>query len=585
MQAQNVRHAWRVVAASTIALFHWMPVHAQWSADPAINLVVSDIANGNTQPKIVPTPDGGFYVSWFDNIAAGFDIHLQRLDVAGNALWAHDGILVADRSYSFTYDYGLSADSAGNAYVSFNCCENGAGDEHIAVSKVTPDGTLVWGDAGVTVSTAVEAIYNAYVAPTTDGNVVVAWSADSGVRAQKLDADGNALWIDGGVLLDQPAGLKLLGGVQPADTGNAIVSWSNQSGSAHILRAQKLASLDGSALWGGGTSVRVFGAGNLQFGYYPPFLADGSGGGVFWDYDAVGVQFVPRVQHIDANGNLLLGVDGVVATNDTSDHTDTSATFDAATGDIYVVWRDNFTNGGGQSFDGVSAQRVDSTGALQWGAAGKVLVPLTDSTNGTHSISQPVALPTPDGFLASWVTGAIPAASQPLTVTRLDTAGNAVWAAQTVDIKTERYTSRAEGAVSTTGYAAYAWQDGDDGAGLSTIRAQNINLDGTLGGSAPAIYSVAIDVSGLLGSGLTLQLNGGSDLVIPGDGGYTFSTLLADGSNYAVTVFSNPSGPDQTCTVDNGSGTIDGADVTDVTVTCVTNGPPDQIFTDGFDGP
>jgi hypothetical protein len=585
MKSQNVRNLWCAVAALTVSFFSTIPAHAQWSADPTVNLVVSDIANGSTQPKIVPAPDGGFYVSWFDNIAAGFDIHLQRLDVAGNELWAHDGILVADRSYSFTYDYGLSADSAGNAYVSFNCCENGAGDEHIAVSKVTPDGTLAWGAAGITVSTVVEAIYNAYVAPTTDGNVVVAWSSDGGVRAQKLDTDGNALWAAGGVLLDQPAGLKLLGGIQPADLGNAIVSWSNQSGSTRILRAQKLASLDGAALWGAGTALQVFGTGNLQAGYYPPFLSDGSGGGVFWDYDAVGVSFVPRVQHIDTNGTLLLGVNGVVATNDTNDHTDTSATYDPATGDIYVVWRDTFTNGGGQSFDGVSAQRVDASGALLWGAAGKVLVPLTDSTNGTNSISQPIALPMPDGFLASWVTGAIPADSQPLTVTRLDAAGNAVWPAQTVVIKTARYTARAEGAVSTTGYAAYAWQDGDDGAGLSTIRAQNINLDGTLGSSGPAIYSVSVEISGLLGAGLALQLNGGSDMAVLGDGGYTFSTLLADGDNYAVTVFSNPTGPDQTCTVENGTGTIAGADVTGIPVTCVTNGPPDLIFADGFEIP
>jgi hypothetical protein len=43
-------------------------------------------------------------------------------------------------------------------------------------------------------------------------------------------------------------------------------------------------------------------------------------------------------------------------------------------------------------------------------------VPPTDATDGTHSISQTVALLMPDGFLASWVTGAIPAADQPLTV-------------------------------------------------------------------------------------------------------------------------------------------------------------------------
>ena len=102
-------------ALALCALFA-MPVDAQWSGDPANNLVVADIVNGNTQPKIVAAPDSGFYVSWFDNIGNGFDIHLQKLDAGGNELWAHNGILVADREYSSTYDYGLSVDASGKAH-------------------------------------------------------------------------------------------------------------------------------------------------------------------------------------------------------------------------------------------------------------------------------------------------------------------------------------------------------------------------------------------------------------------------------------------------------------------------------------
>ena len=461
--------------------FGWSVAQAQWSTDPAANLIVSDIAGGNTQPKMVPAPDGGFFVAWFDNIGAGFDVHLQRLDAGGNELWPHDGILVADRGYSFTYDYGLAADTAGNAYVTFNCCANGGAGEHIAVNKVLGNGSLAWGTDGIDVSTAAESVYNAYVTVASDGNIVVAWSSAGGVRAQKLDADGAILWAADGVLLDQPAGVKLLGGVQPGANGDAIVSWSNQSGSTRILRAQKLASADGAPAWGGGSAVRVFGQGNLQAGYYPPFLADGSGGGVFWDYDFSGGSFTARVQHLDAGGNPLLDPNGVVGTSDTTqDHTDTSAIFDAASGSIYLVWRDNFTLNQ-QTYDGVSAQRIDTTGARTWGDTGKVLVVPANSTDGSQSISQMVALRSPAGFLASWVTGAIPRADQPVSVAALDATGNFAWPSQTVDIKTLRYTGRNVGAVSTNGFAAYAWQDGDDGAGTSTIRAQNINFDGTLG--------------------------------------------------------------------------------------------------------
>ncbi|MEO7431211.1 MAG: hypothetical protein ABIR62_04195 [Dokdonella sp.] len=459
---------------------------AQWSADPANNLIVSDVTGGSTQPKIVAAPDGGFYVSWFSD-TGGYDIHLQKLDAGGNALWAQGGVLVTDRVYDFTYDYGLSVDAAGNAYLSFNCCENNSTAEHIVVSKVTPLGTLSWGADGITISTpaSTESVYNAYVTATTDGNVVVAWSADSGIRAQKLDATGTVLWVANGVLLNQPSGVKLLGDVEPGLNGDAIASWSNQSGATRILRAQKLASVDGTAMWNKGSAVRVFGEGNLQAGYFPPFVPDGAGGGVFWDYDASGVSFNARVQHLDATGAPLLDANGVLATTDTANqHTDTAAAYDPASGSIYVTWRDTFTDNGGHDFDGVTAQRIDASGARLWTDSGKILVPLTDSTNSTNSISQMTAVRVSDGVFAGWTTGAIPAADQPISIAHLDADGNAAFATQTVAIKTTGYTGRTVGTVGTGGFAVYAWQDGDDGAATSTIRAQNINLDGTLG--APA---------------------------------------------------------------------------------------------------
>ena len=80
--------------------------------------------------------------------------------------------------------------------------------------------------------------------------------------------------------------------------------------------------------------------------------------------------------------------------------------------------------------------------------------------------------------------------------------------------------------------------------------------------------TVGGNVSGLEGSGLVLQNNGGDDLAISADGGFTFSPQ-DDGTNYEISVATQPSDPSQTCTVTNGSGTLSGSDVTDVEVDCV----------------
>lgn len=116
-----------------------------------------------------------------------------------------------------------------------------------------------------------------------------------------------------------------------------------------------------------------------------------------------------------------------------------------------------------------------------------------------------------------------------------------------------------------------------------TIQAANVT-DVVVDCNAPVpTYTVGGTVSGLEGTGLALLLNGGSSLAIAADGSFTFPGALASGSAYAVTVGTQPTGPAQTCAVANGGGTIAGANVTDVSVTCVTD-LVDLIFADDFEG-
>lgn len=91
-------------------------------------------------------------------------------------------------------------------------------------------------------------------------------------------------------------------------------------------------------------------------------------------------------------------------------------------------------------------------------------------------------------------------------------------------------------------------------------------------GGMGATYSIGGTVTGLVGGTLGLQNNGNDDLSIGNDGPFTFATPLTDGSNYLVTVLSQPSSPKQFCRVADGSGTLAGADVTNVAVSC-DNGP------------
>ena len=79
--------------------------------------------------------------------------------------------------------------------------------------------------------------------------------------------------------------------------------------------------------------------------------------------------------------------------------------------------------------------------------------------------------------------------------------------------------------------------------------------------------TVGGSVSGATGS-VTVLNNGGDAQVIPSNGSFTFSTQN-DGTGYLVTVSSSPA--TQTCLVANGTGTLAGNNISNVTVTCTTN--------------
>jgi hypothetical protein len=88
-------------------------------------------------------------------------------------------------------------------------------------------------------------------------------------------------------------------------------------------------------------------------------------------------------------------------------------------------------------------------------------------------------------------------------------------------------------------------------------------------------------VQGLAGTGLQLSLNGGAPLAVAASGAFAFSTQLAAGASYSVTVAQQPSGGvAQTCTVVNGTGTVTGP-VTNVQINCPPPAPTGLAVTAG----
>lgn len=85
-------------------------------------------------------------------------------------------------------------------------------------------------------------------------------------------------------------------------------------------------------------------------------------------------------------------------------------------------------------------------------------------------------------------------------------------------------------------------------------------------GPTAITFTVGGNLSGLSGGTVVLQNSGGDDLPLSANGVFTFATPVQDTLPYSVTVLTQPAG--QTCTVTSGDGSVAGADVIDVVVTC-----------------
>ena len=97
------------------------------------------------------------------------------------------------------------------------------------------------------------------------------------------------------------------------------------------------------------------------------------------------------------------------------------------------------------------------------------------------------------------------------------------------------------------------------GLNVTDVAVSCVTVSRSIGGSVSGLDS---------GNSVVLQNNGGDDLTVTTNGDFSFAASLLSGSTYNVTVLTPPS--KQSCTVSNGSGTVSGADVTNVAVVCRT---------------
>jgi hypothetical protein len=439
----------------------------QWSSDAAVNLAIADRPADQVQPKVRSTSDGGCYISWFDNAAGGYDVYLQRLDPQGYEQWAHNGLLIANRSYGWTTDYDLAVDADDCAIVTYN--DDRSGSDQIGCNKVSPDGTLLWGPTGVLLTNTIEFVASPQVAVSTTGDYFVGWSQGDAFWLQRLSANGVPQWSPA-KHVGPSSGSYLLSDLETSGGGTVIALWVHYTGgysSPRYLYTQKYTA-SGAPAWGL-TPVIVFDGGSVQMGYFPNFVTDGSGGAVYGWYDVAGTRNC-YVQHVNALGVELFPHNGVAASTLANRiRLSPSVAYNPASGEIFLFWTEsNLT----QTQWGLYGQRFSSAGTRLWTNSGLQLLPLSGQQNAfvTTMIAG-------SGATVFYVDDDGPAH---LVAARVDESGNLVWPGAPLMVCSTPSGKWGLDVVRTpSGMPVVAWADQRIDSG--NIYAQNVNPDGSLG--------------------------------------------------------------------------------------------------------
>ena len=449
----------------------------QWSPDSTLNLTICDLPGEQVLPKIVPTSDGGCFISWFDTRSGSYCVYLQRLDYQGVPQLGDDGLLVSDQpQMSWIVNYSMAVDGSDNAVLAFSDERNVPGELDVSVYKVSSSGEFLWGDDGICLSDPSVPGFepNPVVAVTDQGNCVFAWgrSEDTDYLVfQKLSPSGEKLWGDYGLVLSSGSADLSSPAIVPSGQDSVIVLWKSSTGSYPMTVTHLYADMldvNGEGTWSD-SPVLVYNTGAITPWTFPGIIGDGSDGAVCFWYDSPTVNsFDVWVQHLDSQGINQFPFNGAQASTHSENrlHMSPSAVINTA-GECFAFWVESDAS---QNFYGVYGQKFSATGDRLWTDSGLELLPL-----GAEQTAFVDAMVAGDGIFVSYL---INSSNTSLKVLKLDFEGTVLWGPVSISAGS---LGGKDDPVVCPGYdegACYTWTDfrGDGG-----IYAQNIQSDGTMG--------------------------------------------------------------------------------------------------------
>jgi hypothetical protein len=423
-----------------------------------VRATVDIYAPSTTHFTLTADGTGGAIVTWYDRSHLPGDrddpgyydpvpVYSQRISSGGEFLWG-DGVTTGKTKRIAGSFPQVVPDGSGGAIFAWDDYEvyyRGLVDDYLRLQRLAPDGTPLWGEAGVLVvaSSPFRPITDEEIAagikgtstrsrPTYEGRhdvisdgaagVIVFWEEEEAdnsdsLYAQRIDGEGRQVWPER-VPVASGQVCSLLSVISDG-AGGAILAITGQAPAATCLRR-----LDG------GGEVGWLEGGVLIPSEYPfDMIGDGRGGVVLYWNEANRPSGPPEearyslvVQMLNQSGEVVWP-EKTVFTTDKAQYYTASAADDAGGGAV-LAWRlygqESFAYGE------VLAQRLDVNGIPLWPGDGVVVFTDPDlKYTGTPEIVGDGS----GGAIIITAAGKGVMCGDMVYAQRLDAAGNPVWGA------------------------------------------------------------------------------------------------------------------------------------------------------------
>ena len=461
-----MRKIYFVVSVFFISLADCFP---QWNSNTAINTPVC-VAN-SFQIDLRMCDDGhkGVFITWKDYRNGAPDIYAQHLDSNGVAQWTANGVPVCTNSADQSTP-AIVSDMNGGVIIAWSDWRSSI-ERDLYAQRLNANGVPLWTMDGVVVTNLPEREHNERLVTDEMGGAIVVFEKQNSTNfrweiwAQRINGNGAILWINGGIRLSGTPAEFLNPRIQKDGKGGAIITWQDFSnGLNYDVYAQRITG--GGILKWGANGKKLCNANGGQTN--PKIDPDSASGGaiIAWTDIRNGIDYDIYAQKVDSSGNLQWGVDGQAVCTASGNQSAVDLLSNSRVNGTLITWKDQR---GGLQYD-IYAQKLNGNGVPQWMSNGIVVCNAT-----SDQVNPNITGDNSGGAVIVWQD--LRSGNYDIVAQRINNAGTALWTNNGVAVGIASGDQTSPKNVSDeSGGSIFAWEDSR--SGQPDIYAHKIFYDG-----------------------------------------------------------------------------------------------------------